>query len=41
MLDGELYVHRSMKPLSDVDLDAGDDGLFPELQGDCEGFCGH
>jgi hypothetical protein len=40
MLEGELYVHRSMKPLAQVDLDAGDDGLFPEFAG-CEGFCGH
>lgn len=40
MLDGELYVHRKMIPLSEVDLDEDDDGLFGYVQS-CDGFCGH
>jgi hypothetical protein len=40
--DGEMYIHRSMKPLAEVDLDADDgQGILPILSGDCEGFCGH
>ncbi len=39
MLDGELYIHRKMIPLADVDLNEHDEILsFGE---DCEGFCGH
>jgi hypothetical protein len=43
MLDGELYVHRTMKPLSEVDIDKDEDeGMFPAMTGkDCEGYCGH
>jgi hypothetical protein len=41
-LDGELYVHRSMVPLSEVDLDADlDQQELPMMVGDCEGLCGH
>ena len=40
MLDGELYIHRKMIPLADVDLDEEDDGIFGYVQS-CEGFCGH
>jgi hypothetical protein len=40
-LDGELYVHRSMRPLAEVDLDRDDRGLLaPAMFGDCEGLCG-
>lgn len=42
-LDGELYIHRSMRPLDEVDLDEDDDGeLLPAMSGDClTGYCGH
>jgi hypothetical protein len=40
MLDGELYIHREMIPLADVNLDKDDDGLFGYVES-CEGFCGH
>lgn len=39
MLDGELYIHQKMVPLSEVNLDEPD-GLLSFAQ-DCEGFCGH
>jgi len=42
MLDGELYIHRSMKPLAEVDLDANDErGLLPLMTGCLTGYCGH
>lgn len=40
-LDGELYVHRSMVPLSGADIDRDAVPTFGFMQGDCEGFCGH
>jgi len=41
MLDGELYVHRSLRPLEEVDLDQPEShGLVPAMFGDCEGLCG-
>jgi hypothetical protein len=39
MLNGELYVHRSMKPLSEANID-DDEGLLDFGPG-CEGYCGH
>jgi hypothetical protein len=40
MLDGELYIHRQMIPLADVDLDAEDDSMFGYVES-CDGYCGH
>lgn len=37
--DGQLYIHRSLKPLAEVDI--GDDGSQPDLfNNECEGMCG-
>lgn len=43
LLAGELYIHRSMRPLAEVDLGEDDDGdLFAGMNGDClTGYCGH
>jgi len=40
MLDGELYIHRSMVPLEEVNLDVEPSGLTHAMFGDCEGLCG-
>jgi len=40
-LQGELYVHRSMIPLEEVDLSTASERGQPDLFGDeCEGMCG-
>jgi hypothetical protein len=41
-LAGELYTHRSMKPLAEAPIDDGDETLLPGIVGGClEGYCGH
>lgn len=43
-LNGELYVHRDMIPLAEVDLDKEDEPgqlRLDSLWVDCEGICGH
>lgn len=42
-LAGELYIHRSMRPLSEVDLGEDEDSdMFAGMNGDClTGYCGH
>lgn len=43
-ITGSLYVHRSMVPLSEVDLDTAEDqgqmSLFGDFGEECEGMCG-
>jgi hypothetical protein len=38
-LAGESYVHRSMKPLAEADIDK--DGELMDFSPGCEGYCGH
>jgi len=34
------FLHRSCKPLCDIDFDADTQMMFPELIEECEGYCG-
>ncbi len=38
-IDGQAYLHRSLKPLIEVDFDVKDDGQMSMLD-ECEGMCG-
>lgn len=40
LINGEMFVHRKMIPLEDVDLDDENDPLFGYVQ-TCDGYCGH
>src|SRR5574341_792467 len=39
-LTGEMYVHRSCKPLADVDLSAHTEDQLNLFENECEGMCG-
>jgi len=36
-LDSETFLHRSLKPLDEIDFQTGQENLFVN---DCEGLCG-
>ena len=38
---GDIYLHRSLVPLSEVDLDTDEDkGQINMFENECEGMCG-
>jgi len=39
-LDGELFLHRKMEPLSDIDFIAEDDPQYGLFDDECSGYCG-